>query len=64
MAFNTNTVRTIFIEKIKKICINKQEDNNVLLSTKDYDDLIERDKKSRMYLKTIGERKIMKYCRV
>jgi len=57
-------VRTTFNEKMKNILTSKPDDNNSFLSTKDYHDVIEQVKKSKMCLKTVGEAKTMKDYRV
>ena len=64
MAIDIQTVRTTFNEKMKNILTSKRDDNNSFLSTKDYNDVIEQVKKSKMCLKTVGEAKTMKDYRV
>ncbi|CAI6343323.1 unnamed protein product [Macrosiphum euphorbiae] len=64
MAIDIQTVRTTFNEKMKNILTSKRYDNNSFLSTKDYNDVIEQVKKSKMCLKTVGEAKTMKDYRV
>ncbi|XP_060847875.1 KRAB-A domain-containing protein 2-like [Rhopalosiphum padi] len=64
MAIDIQTVRTTFNEKLKNILTSKRDDNNSFLSTKDYNDVIEQVKKSKMCLKTVGEAKTMKDYRV
>lgn len=55
-----NTMRVKFNEKIKSIILNKREDNNAFLSTSEYGNLIEQVKRSKMCLKTFGEKKTVK----
>ncbi|XP_060845211.1 KRAB-A domain-containing protein 2-like [Rhopalosiphum padi] len=64
MAIDIQTVRTTFNEKLKNILTSKRDDNNSFLSTKDYNDVIEQVKKSKMCLKTVAEAKTMKDYRV
>lgn len=51
MNIDIQTVPTTFNEKLKNILKDKRDDNNSLLSTKDYSYFIEKVRKSKMCLK-------------
>jgi len=53
MVIDIQTVLTTFDEKNLNILMDKQDDNNSFLSTKDYSYLTEQVRKSKMCLKSI-----------